>query len=237
MTAWPTLLANVVRQGEFSLRVLVTLLAVLVLSGAAYALLVRRWTTQRNRVVLSDWAKGKGFRIGNPERMPPQATALLGELKARLRARMWLEGDETALLAVEGEAEQAPAAPVVPAPVSDIGAPRWHVLVRELPIESQWKPTGLRPAHARSSFLDLYSLSSYPALGNVERFVIFGTDTHAARTLSKSHARGLLPPDIGLLLHGKQLVLDFSSRPFDPIEFDRMLALADQLVAQLPMPR
>ena len=35
---------------------------------------------------------------------------------------------------------------------------------------------------------------------------------------------------IGLLLHGEYLLLDFSERPFDPIEFGRMLAVADQLV-------
>src|SRR5688572_937317 len=198
MTASLRLLANVVPQGEFSLSVLVTLLAVLVLSGAMYALLVRRWTTQRNRVVLSDWAKGKQFRIGNPERMSARAAPVLIDLNARLRTRMWLEGEETVLLALEGEAEPAPAAPVVPTVASDVGAPRWHVLVRELPIDAHWKTTGLRPAHARGSFLDLYSLSSYPAMGNVERFVVFGTDTHSARTLSKSHGRGLLPGDIGL---------------------------------------
>jgi hypothetical protein len=29
------------------------------------------------------------------------------------------------------------------------------------------------------------------------------------------------------------VLLDFSARPFDPIEFDRMLSLADQLAAFL----
>jgi len=48
--------------------------------------------------------------------------------------------------------------------------------------------------------------------------------------------RSLLPPDVGLLLHGRHLVLDFSDRPFDAIEFGRMLALADQLAARLPVP-
>ena len=48
---------------------------------------------------------------------------------------------------------------------------------------------------------------------------------------------GLLPPDIGRVLRGQHLVLVFSSRPFVPIVFDRMLALAAQLAAQLPMPR
>ena len=38
----------------------------------------------------------------------------------------------------------------------------------------------------------------------------------------------------GLLLHGQHLVLDFSSRPFDRLEFTRMIALAEQLLAHLP---
>ncbi len=219
--------ANVVPENAFSWRVLVTLLAVLVLSAVTLAVLVRRWTTQRSRVVLSDWAKGNGFRIGNSERPP----ALVGEFKSQPRVRASLKSDDTLLLMLEAESAQPQS--TSPSAV----APRWHALVRELPAETEWKPTGLRPAHATESLLDLYSLSSYPTMGNVERFVIYGTDTHSARTLSKSHARGLLPADIGLLLHGRQLILDFSSRPFDPIEFDRMQALADQLLAQLPMPR
>jgi len=223
-----TWVANVVPEtAGFSWRVLVTLLGVLVLSAATFAALVRRWTTQRGRVVLSDWGKGKDFRIGNPADAPP----VPGSPKAPPRVARWLASKDTMLLMLD-EASPALAAASLP-----FSAPRWHVLVRTLEIETDWKPTGLRPAHARESFLDLYSLSSYPALGNVERFVIYGTDTLAARTLSHSQARGLLPADIGLLLLEKKLILDFSERPFDPIEFDRMLAVADQLVKHLPQPR
>ena len=63
-----------------------------------------------------------------------------------------------------------------------------------------------------------------------------GTDSAAARVVSKSMLRSLLPADLGLLLHGRRLVLDFSDRPFDAIEFGRMLALADQLVTRMPAP-
>ncbi len=101
-------------------------------------------------------------------------------------------------------------------------------------MESRRRPTGLRPTHARRSILDLFSLSSYPALGNIDRFVVYGTDAQAAGSLSKSQARALLPPDVGLLLDDGWMMLDFSERPFDPIEFDRMTALAEQLVAHLP---
>ncbi|MEA2707785.1 MAG: hypothetical protein QOF78_386, partial [Phycisphaerales bacterium] len=95
--------------------------------------------------------------------------------------------------------------------------------------------TGLRPANQPASLLDQFSLSSYPRMGETDRFIVFGTDSAAARALSKSHARALLPPDVGLLLHGRHVVLDFSTRPFDGIELGRMVALAEQLVQHLPV--
>ncbi|HEX8524664.1 MAG TPA: hypothetical protein VF669_20575 [Tepidisphaeraceae bacterium] len=210
-------LANAVPQTlepqPFSWRVLVTLLLVLVLSAVTFTALVRRWTTQRHRIVLSDWAKGKGFRVSAPESAPnlPQNP------KTVLRCIRAIGSDNTWLLELFSE--------------TTIVA-RWHVLLRA--IEQEWDPSGLRPAHGTRSLLDLYSLSSFPALGNVERFVVYGTESRSARKLSKSALRGLLPADIGLLLHGKWLILDFSARPFDPIEFDRMTAVAEQLVGHLP---
>ena len=207
--------ANVVPP-DFSPRAFATLLAILALSAGTFAALVRRWTTARYRYALSDWAKENHFRFQRTC-TPPQP--LIGDIKVPLRAAICLSADETSILALE----QA----------SDANDPaRWHVLVRDL--ESSWKPTGLRPANATSSLLDLYSISSYPTMGNPERYIVFGTDSISARRLSQSHVRGLLPPDIGLLVTGRHLLLDFSARPFDPIEFDRMVALAEQLVAHLP---
>ncbi len=198
----------------FSWRVFLTLLFVLLISAATFAALVRRWTTQRHRVVLSDWAKGRGFHVVPPE----QAPALPRNPKTPLRVIRAISDESTWLLEVETDVASAP---------------NWHVLLRN--IGREWKPTGLRPAHATMSWLDLFSLSSYPSLGNVERFVVYGTDTQSAEALSKSQIRGLLPRDVGLLLHGPWLILDFSDRKFDPIEFDRMTALAEQLAAHLPM--
>jgi hypothetical protein len=91
----------------------------------------------------------------------------------------------------------------------------------------------LRPSGAASSALDLFSLGSFPTMGT-ERFTAFGTDSAAARAVTKSMLRSLLPPDIGLLLHGRHLVLDFSARPFDAIELSRVAALSDQLASHLP---
>jgi hypothetical protein len=97
--------------------------------------------------------------------------------------------------------------------------------------------TALRPTSHTSSIIDLFSMSSFPSLGATQRFVIFGADGAAARSLSDSTAAALLPPDIGLILHGMFLILDFTSRPFDQIEFGRMIDLADQLAPRLIPPR
>jgi hypothetical protein len=67
-----------------------------------------------------------------------------------------------------------------------------------------------------------------------ERFVIFGTDSAAARRMAKSSLIALLPPDLGLLLHGSNLILDFTARPFDAIELSRLCSLVDQLLAHVP---
>jgi hypothetical protein len=109
----------------------------------------------------------------------------------------------------------------------------WNLLIRT--VGASWPATGLRPTGAKASVLDLFSLAGFPLLGTTERFTVFGTDSVAARALSDSMIRSLLPPDVGLLLRGSELVLDFSDRPFDGIELDRMLALADQIAGKLPV--
>jgi hypothetical protein len=127
---------------------------------------------------------------------------------------------------------------------SPIGAPNpgdrplreglWNVLVRE--IETSWPPTALRPTSAEASVVDLFELAGFPLLGSSERFVVHGSASKAAAAITRSSARGLMPPDIGMLLHGRTLLLDFSDRPFDTVEFDRMIAVAEQIVGHLPSP-
>jgi hypothetical protein len=202
---------------EISITVLLVLAAVLGMSCATYATLVRRATSHRQWVALSEWGRDAGFRFVacDPERLPPP----LDQLTARRPVvRICLGGPRGMLIEVQASAPD----------------PEWHLMVRQIP--NVWRPTGLRPAHQGHSFLDLYSLSSYPLLSDGERFLVFGTDSTEARRLSESMIRSLLPPDVGILLHGRTMVLDFSQRPFDPLEFDRMIALADQLAQRLPMP-
>lgn len=213
---------------QISLTVLLVLAAVLGLSCATYTALVRRATSHRRWVALGDWARDAGFRFAacDPERLP----APLDQLRVhRTVVRMCLMGPHTIVVEVQ---TGPPAVPDGAAAV--VSEPKWHLLIRTL--AHAWRPTGLRPAHDRRSFLDLFSLSSYPLLGTGERFVVFGSDSAEARRLSDSMSRSLLPPDVGFLLHGRTMVLDFSDRPFDPLEFTRMIALADQLAQRLPAP-
>jgi len=125
---------------------------------------------------------------------------------------------------------------LTPAPATTTGGePQWNVLLRRL--EARWSPTGLRPAGAEAtSILDLFPVQPFPHLGGGHRFIPYGTESASARVLANSSVAALLPPDVGLLLHGHHLVLDFSTRPFDAIEFDRMRALVDQVIAHLPAP-
>ncbi|HEV2295646.1 MAG TPA: hypothetical protein VGR35_17495 [Tepidisphaeraceae bacterium] len=214
--------ANTVPQLLPPWTVLVVLVFVLALSVLMFVALVRRWTHSRIWVSISDWAHARGFRASVKEcPAPPPLDALRN---TRMLSQVCVSDGTSSLMRLKVLGE-----------TSGSQQPNhWHVLVRQ--IESPWQPTALRPASAPSSLLDLFSLTSFPLMGETQRFVVFGTDSSPARKLSKSRVRALLPPDVGLLLHGSHLILDFSQRPFDEIEFDRMIALAEQLVANLPVP-
>jgi hypothetical protein len=209
---------------RFSPLVLLTLLLLFGVSTAVFVWQVRRWTLQPGWRALLDWSRERNFKLSRPLAAAREPF----DRFAGARVMTMLESHETKAMQLEvppaSSGAGAGAAPVEPS--------RWHVLVRQL--SSAWPATGLRPAHLPASLLDQFSLSSYPRMGETDRFIVFGTDSAAARILSKSHARALLPPDIGLLLHGRHMVLDFSTRPFDGIELGRMVALADQLVRHLP---
>lgn len=212
--------------------VLVTLLAIFAASWAMFWALVRRWTLDREWVALSDWGRDAGFRM---QRNPP-VSALPHPLSAmpwKPSATVVLSDRRKMLLRLQSLAPLPPTTESAQQSTEVKKETRWNVAVR--PVDPPWPPTGLRPTGAATSFIDLFPLSSFPLLGAGERFMIFGTDSGAAATLSASSARALLPPDIGLLLHGNHLYLDFSGRPFDSIEFERMLVIADQIVLHLPV--
>jgi len=199
----------------FSISILLTLFAILAISGRVFHVLTQQWTIHRPINALRDWASDRKFKL----HLPPEANlpASLDGLKPLdPQLQVMLVNESITLLRLTTFAK-----PTSPRPV-------WHLLIREM--RQAWNPAGLRPARAGRSFLDLFSLNGFPSLLPPERFVAFGAESKDARQIAASPARGLLPADIGLLVHGPYLTLDFSSRQFDSIEFERMLAIMEQLI-------
>ncbi len=186
----------------FSFVALLTLVVILAASGWVFLVLTRQWTANRPLQALREWARDRRF-IVQLRPLDPQVELLLvnaGHTLVRLST------------------------------FDRAGFPRlmWNLLIMET--KQARGPAGLRPANAAASFLDLFSMNGYPSLLPPERFVAFAVDSMDARTIAASPARGLLPADIGLLVHGPYVTLDFSTRPFDAIEFDRMLAILKQVI-------
>jgi hypothetical protein len=198
------------RPPPFSFGILFTLLFLLAASTAVFCVLVRRCTSHRQWITLREWARDHGFKTRSSQEtdLPPPIAALPAQV------RLSLADARASLVQLQA------------------GAAQWNLLVRRMTTE--WIPSGLRPAKQGSSVLDELGLSTYPAYSSAERFHLISADSAAARKLSKSLARALIPADVGLLLWGDWLVLDFTQRPFDPIEFGRMIALAEQVAGLLP---
>jgi hypothetical protein len=213
-----------------SVEILFVLIAVFAGSWIMFWLLAHRSTLQRHWVALDEWGRDRGMYLQSCTGLipPPPLDAITIH---RIEMRVCLRGRRSQLLQAESF-HPAGGIGVGEAPLPAAGT--WNMLVRE--IQTAWPATGLRPTAIRTSFVDLFSLTSYPLLGASERFVVHGTDSRAAAALARSSARGLLPPDIGLMLVGHTLLLDFSERPFDTIEFERMIAVADQIISHLPPP-
>jgi hypothetical protein len=199
-----------------------TLLAILVASTAMFWFLVARSTGQRQWLALADWAQANEFKLhGEKNAIFPEALATL--LQPPPRVLISLNDPDTALVQIETQRNSD----------GTWESARWNLLVRR--IETAWPVTCARPrGHSRSIFDYLPLLSMY-ANASSERFVLYGAEQVSVRALAKSSASsGLLPADVGLLLTGHYLILDFSTRPFDALSLQRLDSLAEQLVAHLP---
>jgi hypothetical protein len=209
----------------FSIWVLLGLIAVLGMSCLMFWAHVRRWTHNRLWISLRDWAGNNKFRLYRAK----DATVpvpLAGLTLPPPIALVALAGRGTAILQMD--------TPVIADGPNVITEPRrWNALVRE--IDREWPVTALRPATHERSLVDLFGLQGFPALLSSERYTIHGQDSSAARAVVGSMLMALLPHDLGLVLHGRRLVIDFSTRPFDGIELSRMVALAEQLAGHLPV--
>jgi len=203
------------------LAVLGSLAMVLGASSLVFWLLVRRWTTQRQWVALQDWADENRFKLhGEKRAVGPEILKSITQPAPKVLVS--LNDVDTGIMQIE-------ASP----PRKDGNAVRWNLLIRKL--ERAWPTTGFRPAVSGRSILDYFPLSEMRAMAPTERFVLYGAESRAARALGKSSVAALLPPDVGMLLVEQNLVLDFSTRPFDPLEFQRVDALAEQIVVHLPV--
>ncbi len=215
----------------FSPLVLLMLLLLLGASWAMFWLLSRRATTGRRGVELGEWAADSGFRLQPADLVLPPVIADLSDRGIAVgEVRFAAENESVLIVQFQSAARDEPIA----------GAQRhgdwhtWQLLVHR--IDADWKPTGLRPAAAASSFIDLFDLKTFSALGDPDRLLVRGADQSAAAALAESWAVALLPPDVGLLLDRNHAVLDFSTRHFDAIEFNRMLWLMRQIIEHLPVP-
>ena len=225
MPAAPLTLAEQLTMAGPSAVVLSVLLLLLGVTAGAFSLLVWRETSARRAVALAEWARASGFYHNPLARLRPPAP--LDRFGRGVRVRNCYVSTKAAV--VDFAVDRPPAAAVRPA------ARARHALV--WPVSADWPAVGLRPTAAVDSLVDLLAVPPQPARFGTERFVVYAADRRAADAVAASHLRGLLPADIGLVLVGKHLVLDFSDRPFDGIEFNRMIAVAEQLAKHLPGPR
>jgi hypothetical protein len=224
--------------------VLFTLAVVFAASWWMFFSLVHRWTSARPWFALSDWAKERGFHFARVPDAPADPAAAPAPLPLPPPLEMLADQEAQAITVLTDHKLQLiefrwHAPPPPPASSPDAGPQanpaKWtpgHVLLQA--IDDPWPPTGLRPVDHATSLLDTLIPAGTAVSGSNERFAVLGQDLAATRLLAASSVRALLPADVGFLLFGQTLMLDFSARPFDPIELDRMLAVADQVAAHVP---
>jgi len=199
----------------FSLLTAATLVLIVAASVCMYLMLVRRWTSRRQWVGLARWARESGFHLRRARRdvLPAPLAQLVHSDEQVL---FHLADPRTTLVQFQTDPVQGGGAP-----------PKWNVLIRKRPASG--RVAGLRPGTQPVNLIDLLPLSRHPALALGDRFMVYAADTQVAHRLADSPAVALLPPDLALILLEEHIVLDFSNRPFDPIEFGRIGALTDQL--------
>jgi len=208
------ILAEVISSPRFSAAIFVTLMICLIASLVMFVVLVRRWISQKFRFELEQWAGQRLFEISakpNTEALPPPLDKSEG---FGLCARRFFKSKDVTI------------AQLVLAPsTTDVRV--FNVCVA--PSAVQVSPVALKPLKISEQLvIDLFRLAPAASTSS-ERFQIYGNDLSANLRISESSVAGIVPPDIGFLFSGGQLLIDFSARPFDPIEFDRMLALAQQV--------
>jgi hypothetical protein len=214
MDVWPA---------GLSATILATLGVILAGSLAVFSILGRRVTRRHQELALRQWAAGhEAVVTEEPGASAPPGLEFLGPYHPA--SRQVVHGPRWTLAELTTD----------PPAEAKGKTPRWRLLAFRT--ASDWPPTGLRPVAHPVSLLDLVGVGSFPSLGVGDQFVVFGAEASApwaAAALAGSAAPAILPPDIGLLVAGGVLVLDFSHRRFEPREFDGLISLAAQLAAEL----
>ncbi|MGA2229320.1 MAG: hypothetical protein ABSH22_00195 [Tepidisphaeraceae bacterium] len=204
--------------------VLAVLAVMLAASVAVFSLLARQIARKHQESVIRQWARlHGGHLIESPWRGEPPLP--LKRLEAfHPRASITIVGPNWAL------AELTTDSP----PEAQGNVPRWRIMAMQSDLLESCPPTGLRPVSHAVSFVDLFSLSSFPSLSAPEQFVLFGCEaafaSAFASVFAELPARNLLRSDVGVLVCGRAIWLDFSSRLMSTEEFERMLQLGRQLL-------
>lgn len=193
---------------------LFTLIAILGASLAMFSQLMRRHTTRRGRFAKWEWRVNRGFRQVDAGVVTLDALDEIRDQALRTLEHYVSRDGRTAIMRLQT--------------VSAQGMVRqWHALVRT--VDTYSSPIALRPAEAAVSLVDLMRLSIFPKLSNEARFAVYGLKAIEARKLAMGPARALLPQDIGMIRNADAVILDFTARPFDPTEFSRLCAVAEQI--------
>ena len=194
---------------------LLTMLVVLGTSLVMYVMLVRRWTSRRQWVSLGEWTRHSGFRI-----QPLRRDLLPGPLRRSCHVRRAGAVSPLRCAYDAGSVRHGSAAP------RGRRMPRWNVLIRSRPAGRN--ASGLRPASRDVSLIDLLPL----CVTRRCRWVTGSSFTPP--NPAPRGAGGVTGPDASALRRGAGPTggspgAGFLLRPFDPIEFGRTIALAEQL--------
>jgi len=162
--------------------------------------------------MLEDWADERGYTVLEPQlESLPHALERLRTINPTIESILRKKGDTLLRFRIGENATFF-----------------WHLLVRAT--HDAHPAAALISATARQNAAELFQLSAYPAVLSNDRFTVWANESRAARMMADAPTRGLLPADISYLTVGNLIILDFTPRPFDPIEFDRMITVMEQII-------
>ena len=189
-------------------------------SSGIFWLLVRRWTTQRHWVAMSDWADENRFTLRGEERaVGPEILKQLTQPAPKILVSV--NDVDTGIVQIEASRRRGRDADrAVEFAGEKIGAG----VVDD----------GVSAGDQCAEHPGLFSAGGDEGDGADGAVCAVWGRGAGGTALGKSSVAAPLPPDVGLLLVGENLVLDFSVRPFDPLELQRIDALAEQIVLHLP---